>query len=134
MSERNEWEALFGAYDEAQNGFEREEPSSPATVSELRKLPGVLGVVQVAANGVILADETAGDPNQQGASAAYVASFANQINQLIDLGEMTYGLLSVGEDAEQLMVIRYRDLLYGLLLDSNISPTHIVSRLNNGIR
>ena len=134
MGESNDWEALFGSYEEVPTGDKRKAESSSESIRDLRTLPGVLGVVQVAANGVILADDIEGDPEQRGALAAYVMSFANQVNQSLDLGVLTYALLTVGQEEEPLMVIRYRDMLYGLLLDSNISPTHIVSRLNNGIR
>ena len=102
---------------------------------DFRQFPGVLGVVQVEPNGAILGDDIEGDPNRLGAVAAYIASFAGrQINRLLDRGVLTYALLAYGEQDDPFMVIRRQGTLYGLLLDRNTSPTHIVSRLSDSAR
>ncbi len=134
MSDSNGWEALFGSTEEDQTADGQRGSSSPDSVRDFRRLPGVQGVVQVAPNGVILGDDIKGDPNRLGAVAAYIASFAGQINRLLDLGVLTYALLSHGEQDEPFMVIRRQETLYGLLLDRNTSPTHIISRLGDSAR
>lgn len=134
MSDSKGWEALFGSNEEFQTGNGKRRGTSLDSVRDFRQLPGVLGVVQVAPNGVILGDDIEGDPGRLGAVAAYVASFASQINRMLDLGVLTYALLAIGEQDEPLMVIRRQETLYGLLLDRNTSPTHIVSRLSDSAR
>lgn len=134
MSDSNGWEALFGSTEEFQTADGQRGSSSPDSASDFRRLPGVQGVVQVAPNGVILGDDIEGDPNRLGAVAAYIASFAGQINRMLNLGVLTYALLAHGEQDEPFMVIRRQETLYGLLLDRNTSPTHIISRLSDSAR
>ena len=119
MTDSNGWEALFGSTEEDQKADGQRGSSSPDSVHDFRRLPGVQGVVQVAPNGVILGDDIEGDPNRLGAVAAYIASFAGQINRMLNLGVLTYALLAHGEQDEPFMVIRRQETLYGLLLDDS---------------
>lgn len=96
------------------------------TARALASIEGVEGCVLVAEDGVVLAGVLQGDPEKEGAVAAFVGGAAQQASQAMDLGTFRRATVSGGVGT---MVIVHHDEFYaGLLLKEGVSPAMVASR------
>lgn len=96
------------------------------TAQSLAGIEGVEGVVVVAEDGVVLCHALEGDPEREGAVAAFVGGAAVQASQLMNLG--TFRKASVLLTGSAVLVIRHSDQYIGLLLKEGASPALVSSR------
>lgn len=128
---QDRWDALFS--------FERvpapQEPDRPTAQNRLERfleLTGVQGVVQVALDGLVLGQAGEIDGEGHGALAAFVGASGSQLGQTLQLGALNYSVLSFAGEPHAFLLLRQRDGYLGLLLEPEISPTHIIARLQQG--
>jgi predicted regulator of Ras-like GTPase activity (Roadblock/LC7/MglB family) len=96
------------------------------TMQALARIEGVLGVVRVAEDGVVLEQALEGDPEKEGAVAAFVGAAAIQAGESLSLGAFKRATVSLA--AGSLLVLRRADCYIGLLLKEGASPALVASR------
>ncbi len=112
-------------------------PLPPAAVSKaeapmsevaqgLAKIEGVEGALLVAEDGVVIAHSLEGDPDKEGAVAAFVGAAAVQAGETMSLGRFKRG--SVASPSGTILVLRHQDYYVGLLLAEGGSPSLVASR------
>ena len=92
----------------------------------LARIEGVLGAVRVAEDGVVLEQALEGDPEKEGAVAAFVGAAAIQAGESLSLGAFKRATVSLA--AGSLLVLRRADCFIGLLLKEGASPALVASR------
>lgn len=92
----------------------------------LAVIEGVEGCVLVAEDGVVLAHALAGDPEKEGAVAAFVAGAAQQASQVMDLGPFRRATVSSGGGT--MLIVHHDEFYAGLLLKEGVSPAMVASR------
>jgi predicted regulator of Ras-like GTPase activity (Roadblock/LC7/MglB family) len=92
----------------------------------LARIEGVLGAVRVAEDGVVLEQALEGDPEKEGAVAAFVGAAAIQAGESLSLGAFKRATVSLA--AGSLLVLRRSDCYIGLLLKEGASPALVASR------
>ena len=96
------------------------------TMQALARIEGVLGAVRVAEDGVVLEQALEGDPEKEGAVAAFVGAAAIQAGEGLSLGAFKRATVSLA--AGSLLVLRRADWYIGLLLKEGASPALVASR------
>lgn len=96
------------------------------TMQALSRIEGVLGAVRVAEDGVVLEQALEGDPEKEGAVAAFVGAAAIQAGESLSLGAFKRATVSLA--AGSLLVLRRADYYIGLLLKEGASPALVASR------
>jgi predicted regulator of Ras-like GTPase activity (Roadblock/LC7/MglB family) len=96
------------------------------TMQALARIEGVLGAVRVAEDGVVLEQALEGDPEKEGAVAAFVGAAAIQAGESLSLGAFKRATVSLA--AGSLLVLRRADYYLGLLLKEGASPALVASR------
>ncbi len=96
------------------------------TAQALAGIEGVEGCVLVAEDGVVLAHVLQGDPDKEGAVAAFVGGVAQQASQALDLGSFRRATVSGG--AGTMVIVRHDEFYAGLLLKEGVSPAMVASR------
>jgi predicted regulator of Ras-like GTPase activity (Roadblock/LC7/MglB family) len=96
------------------------------TMRALAGIEGVLGAVRVAEDGVVLEQALEGDPEKEGAVAAFVGAAAIQAGEALSLG--AFKRATVGLSSGSLLVLRRGDHYVGLLLKEGASPALVASR------
>jgi len=96
------------------------------TMQALARIEGVLGAVRVAEDGVVLEQALEGDPEKEGAVAAFVGAAAIQAGESLSLGAFKRATVSLA--AGSLLVLRRADCFIGLLLKEGASPALVASR------
>jgi predicted regulator of Ras-like GTPase activity (Roadblock/LC7/MglB family) len=96
------------------------------TMQALARIEGVLGAVRVAEDGVVLEQALEGDPEKEGAVAAFVGAAAIQAGESLSLGAFKRATVSLA--AGSLLVLRRADCYIGLLLKEGASPALVASR------
>jgi len=96
------------------------------TMQALARVEGVLGAVRVAEDGVVLEQALEGDPEKEGAVAAFVGAAAIQAGESLSLGAFKRATVSLA--AGSLLVLRRADCYIGLLLKEGASPALVASR------
>ncbi len=96
------------------------------TMQALARIEGVLGAVRVAEDGVVLEQALEGDPEKEGAVAAFVGAAAIQAGESLSLGAFKRATVSLA--AGSLLVLRRADYYIGLLLKEGASPALVASR------
>ena len=110
-----------------------------ASVSELaaqlRALEGVSGVVVVAKDGIVLSsDLEGGDPDQEGAVAAYIGGAATQIGESLYMGAFERGVVDMGSGLPRMLVISQPDYYVGLFLTERTSPALVADKAGSTLR
>jgi predicted regulator of Ras-like GTPase activity (Roadblock/LC7/MglB family) len=109
--------------------------SGPATIVEgemsaivdaLGRLDGVSGVVVVAEDGVVLGHQMEGDPEKEGAVAAFIGAAAAQVGETMSLGEFKRAQATIG--GNNILVFKHREYFAGLALAESASPALVASR------
>jgi predicted regulator of Ras-like GTPase activity (Roadblock/LC7/MglB family) len=97
-----------------------------AVVEALGKVEGVGGVVLVAADGVVLAHQIQGDPEKEGAVAAFVGAAAEQVGETMSLGEFKRAVAALG--GGNILVFKHSGYYAGLVLAENASPAMVAAK------
>lgn len=102
-------------------------------LASLKRISGVLGVVQTAPDGVILGADL---PDRDGASEAVVTLFwgvaADQIGELLDLGPFERGVGTIGSRC--MLVLKHEETYVGLALKDQASPVLVGNAAINILR
>lgn len=102
------------------------EESMSELAKGLSKIEGVDGAVLVAEDGVVIGHNLQGDPDKEGAVAAFVGAAAVQAGETMSLGRFKRG--SVASPSGTILILRHRDYYVGLLLAEGGSPSLVSSR------
>jgi predicted regulator of Ras-like GTPase activity (Roadblock/LC7/MglB family) len=97
-----------------------------ALLDALKGIPGVTGTVIVAHDGAVTAHEITGDPEKEGALAAYVGQTAARIGEALALNPMKWAVVTLGP--EGVLVLQHGESYIGLFLDDHASPAMVASR------
>jgi len=89
----------------------------------LKMIEGVIGVVVTARDGVVLSHVLEGDPELEGAVAAFVGNAASQAGESLSLGIFNWGTVTLGK--ETMLVMEQSDYYLGLMLGERASPAMI---------
>ena len=92
----------------------------------LAKIDGVAGAVLVAEDGVVLAHTLEGDPEKEGAVAAFLGAAAVQAGEAMKLGRQKRATVSMAND--HIVVLKSKEYFVGLLLQGGASPALVASR------
>jgi predicted regulator of Ras-like GTPase activity (Roadblock/LC7/MglB family) len=125
---QDRWDALFG-FEQMPASQRPARPTAQSRLERLLQLPGVRGTVQVALDGLVIAEAGEIDGEAHGALAAFAGSSGSQLGQTLGLGALNYAVLSFSGEPHAFLLLRQRDGYLGLLLEPEISPTHIIARL-----
>jgi predicted regulator of Ras-like GTPase activity (Roadblock/LC7/MglB family) len=107
----------------ARSGMEDE---MSAVVEALGKVEGVDGVVLVAPDGVVLAHQIQGDPEKEGAVAAFVGAAAEQVGEAMSLGEFKRAVAALG--GGNLLVFKHSGYYAGLVLAETASAAMVATK------
>ncbi len=102
------------------------EVSMSAIAEGLSKIEGVEGAVLVAEDGVVIAHKLDGDPDKDGAVAAFVGAAAAQAGDAMAFGRFKRG--SVTSPSGTILILRHKDYYVGLLLAEGGSPSLVATR------
>lgn len=106
------------------------EPAQEGRMGEptlaLSSIEGVAGAVLVAEDGVIIAHTMQGDPEKEGAVAAFVGAAALQAGEALGLGGFQRGTVVISTGS--LLILKHGAAYAGLLLDEGASPALVASR------
>jgi predicted regulator of Ras-like GTPase activity (Roadblock/LC7/MglB family) len=97
-----------------------------ALLEAVKVIPGVTGTVIVAHDGAVTAQEITGDPEKEGALAAYLGQAAARIGETLALNPMRWAVVALGQ--EGVMVLQHGESYLGLFLDDHASPAMVASR------
>lgn len=126
------WEALFGT-ERAPDAHPAGRPPSPdSDLRQYLELPGVRGVVSVALGGLVLGQAGEVDGEGHGALTAFLGASGGQLGQTLHMGGLQYAVLTLAGERSPLLVLRLAEGFLGLLLEPDISPTHVIARLPQG--
>jgi predicted regulator of Ras-like GTPase activity (Roadblock/LC7/MglB family) len=103
-----------------------EEDAMSDIAQALAQIDGVAGAVLVAEDGVVLGYSLEGDPDKEGAVAAFVGAAAVQAAEVMSLG--AFKRASVGLTAASILVLRHRDYYIGLIIEEGGSPSLVTTR------
>ena len=99
------------------------------TLSKLRAIDGVTGVVISASDGIVLdADIPGSDGEQEAAVAVFIGSAADQLGQTMNLNTFSHGVVTT--NGKRLLVLEQTERYLGLLLAEKTSPAVIASAAN----
>jgi predicted regulator of Ras-like GTPase activity (Roadblock/LC7/MglB family) len=101
-------------------------------VEALGRVDGVSGVVLVAADGVVLAHQMQGDPEKEGAVAAFIGAAAEQVGEAMSLGEFKRAVAGVG--GGNILVFKHSGYFAGLLLAENASAALVASKAETALQ
>ncbi|MFN2275538.1 MAG: roadblock/LC7 domain-containing protein [Anaerolineales bacterium] len=124
---QDNWDALFGVENRPQGAARPQAPGDQ--LAKYLQLPGVRGVVRLALDGVVLGQAGEIDGEQHGALSAFIGTSGGQLGQTLRMGALQYALFSLTGESKPFLVLRYREGYLGLLLEGEMSPTHVVARL-----
>jgi len=125
------WDALFGSTQAGPPGHAPRPQSSSNPLQPYLELPGVKGVLRVALEGTILGKAGEVDAEQDAAMAAFLGAAGGQLGQVLGLGALQYSTVAFGSANHPMLLLRQPDAFLGLILDSGISPTHVISKLQD---
>ncbi len=118
----------------SQDGLTRSgmEGEMSAVVEALGKVEGVGGVVLVAADGVVLAHQIQGDPEKEGAVAAFVGAAAEQVGEAMSLGEFKRAVAVLGGGS--ILVFKHSGYYTGLMLAENASAAMVAAKAETALQ
>lgn len=91
------------------------------TLTQLKTIDGVTGVVIAACDGVVLAsDVPEGDGEREAAVAVFVGAAANQVGEAMQFEAFNQGIVTL--KSKRVLVISQPDRYIGLWLGENASP------------
>ncbi len=125
------WDALFGSPADGEAGRPPSLHPSGNPLERYLELPGVKGVLRVALEGTILGQAGEVEAEQDAALAAFLGAAGGQLGQAMGVGALQYTTVAFGGSAPLMLLLRQPDAFLGLLLDRGISPTHVISRLQD---
>lgn len=125
------WDALFGSTDTGVPGHAPQPHSISNPLQPYLELPGVRGVLRVALEGTILGKAGEVDAEQDAALAAFLGAAGGQLGQALEMGALQYSTVTFGTANRPMLLLRQPDAFLGLILDSGISPTHVISKLQH---
>jgi predicted regulator of Ras-like GTPase activity (Roadblock/LC7/MglB family) len=108
------------------------EGAMSAVVEALAKLDGVGGVVLVAADGVVLAHQVQGDPEKEGAVAAFVGAAAEQVGEAMSLGEFKRAVAATA--GGNILVFKHSGYYAGLVLAENTSAAMVAGKAESALQ
>lgn len=124
MKRLSEWQAEESSSTEIQDlGLARREEGAmvPGTLTQLKTIDGVTGVVIAACDGVVLAsDVPEGDGEREAAVAVFVGAAANQVGEAMQFETFNQGIVTL--KSKRVLVISQPDRYIGLWLGENASP------------
>jgi predicted regulator of Ras-like GTPase activity (Roadblock/LC7/MglB family) len=123
------WDALFGSPAGGETGRAPRLHSSTNPLERYLELPGVRGVLRVALEGTILGQAGEVEAEQDAALAAFLGAAGGQLGQVLGTGALQYATVAFSGSSALMLLLRQPEAFLGLLLDRGISPTHVISRL-----
>ena len=96
-------------------------------VSAVKAVEGVSGVVFAARDGVVLAQDIAGNPEKEAAVAVFLGYAANQVGKTLRMGDMNWVTATLGKDT--FLVIERPEFYVGVVLMEGTSPALATSRI-----
>jgi predicted regulator of Ras-like GTPase activity (Roadblock/LC7/MglB family) len=102
------------------------EKAAPGPLSSLAQIEGVGGAVLVAEDGVVIGHSIEGDPEKEGAVAAFIGAAALQAGASLGLGE--FKRAAIGISTGSILVLRHEDTYVALLLKEGASPAMVAGR------
>lgn len=126
---QDSWDALFGVERQpsTQGGGKPQAPGGQ--LAKYLALPGVRGVVRVALDGLMLGQAGEVDGEQHGALTAFIGASGGQLGQALKIGTLHYSVFSIAGESAPFLMLRSQQGYLGLLLEPEISPTHVIARL-----
>jgi predicted regulator of Ras-like GTPase activity (Roadblock/LC7/MglB family) len=124
-----QWDALFAGDEDTRVVRADRSGAVELNVKALHEVPGVKGVVQVALDGVLQAHSMAGSPEQATAITAYLGASARQAGAVMGYKDFDHAIINFQEGGDPVLVFRQGASFIGLLLDGELAPTHILSRI-----
>jgi predicted regulator of Ras-like GTPase activity (Roadblock/LC7/MglB family) len=128
-SVQSSWDALFGSSAGGEAGRTPRQHSSTNPLERYLDLPGVKGALRVALEGTILGQAGEVDAEQDAALAAFLGAAGGQLGQVQGTGALQYATVAFSGSSALMLLLRQPEAFLGLLLDRGISPTHVISRL-----
>ena len=128
-SVQSDWDALFGSPAGGEPGRAPQLRASTNPLERYLDLPGVKGVLRVALEGTILGQAGEVEAEQDAALAAFLGAAGGQLGQVLGTGALQYATVAFGGSSALMLLLRQPEAYLGLLLDRGISPTHVISRL-----
>jgi predicted regulator of Ras-like GTPase activity (Roadblock/LC7/MglB family) len=122
MKRLSEWQTEEGSSTKVQDSGRREEGAMvPGTLTQLKTIDGVTGVVIAACDGIVLAsDVPEGDGEREAAVAVFVGAAANQVSEAMQFEAFDQGVVTL--KSKRVLVISQPDRYIGLWLGENASP------------
>jgi predicted regulator of Ras-like GTPase activity (Roadblock/LC7/MglB family) len=122
MKRLSEWQTEEGSSTKVQDLDRREEGAMvPGTLTQLKTIDGVTGVVIAACDGVVLASNVPeGDGEREAAVAVFVGAAANQVGEAMQFEAFDQGIVTLKN--KRVLVISQPDRYIGLWLAENASP------------
>lgn len=107
-------------------GKRKEDRGMVEIAQVLAKIDGVGGAVLVAEDGVVLAHTLEGDPEKDGAVAAFLGAAATQAGEAMGLGRLKRAVISMANS--HIVVLKTKEYFVGLLIQEGASPALVASR------
>ncbi|MGE5262523.1 MAG: DUF4388 domain-containing protein [Acidobacteriota bacterium] len=124
MKRLSEWQTEEGSSTKVQDlGLGRREEGAmvPGTLTQLKTIDGVTGVVIAACDGIVLASNVPeGDGEREAAVAVFVGAAANQLGEAMQFEPFNQGIVTL--KSKRVLVISQPDRYIGLWLGENASP------------
>jgi predicted regulator of Ras-like GTPase activity (Roadblock/LC7/MglB family) len=125
------WDDLFRGTQAGVTGQPSLPDQSANRLNPFLELPGVKGVLRVALEGTILGTAGELEAEQDAALSAFLGAAAGQIGQVLELGRLQYTTIAFGDVDRPMLLLRQPDAFLGMILESGISPTHVISKLQD---
>ena len=125
------WDALFGSPAGGEKGRAPMLPTSTNPLERYLELPGVKGVLRVALEGTILGQAGEVEAEQDAALAAFLGAAGGQLGQVLETGALQYTTVAFNGSSALMLLLRQPEAFLALLLDRGISPSHVISRLQD---
>ena len=81
----------------------------------------------------MLAHDVDGDPDKEGAVAAFVGSAASQIGQALELGALESGVIELGAARARMLVVEQPDYFVGIQLEERASPSLVLQQVQSSL-
>jgi len=96
------------------------------TLSQLKQIDGVNGVVLATSDGIVLgADIPGSDGEGEAAVAVFLGAASSQLADVLQLSTFSHGVVSLKQ--KRLLVMQKTDYYVGLVLGENVSPAIVAS-------
>jgi predicted regulator of Ras-like GTPase activity (Roadblock/LC7/MglB family) len=124
-----QWDALFAGDEDTRVVRAAGTASETFSVEEFCEVPGVKGAIRVALDGALQAHSLAESPEQAAAITTYLGASARQVGATMGYRNFDHAVLNFDSGGDPVLVFRQGSSFVGLLLEEDIAPSHIISRI-----